>query len=143
MNSPPASLQAASLGRRLMSMVYEALMLAAVLMVAAFPFVFAFNGGDAPWFRPLFQLYLLGVVGAYFTWFWTHGGQTLPMKTWRLRVVTTKGSALRLKQALIRYLVAMAGTIFLGFGFLWAVLDRDRQFLHDRLAGTKIVNSKR
>lgn len=125
-----------------MSLTYEALMLAAVLVVAGFPFVLAFADLRGPWVRPLFQLYLLLVVGAYYTWFWSHGGQTVPMKTWRLRVVTTEGAALGLKQALIRYLVAVAGAIFLGLGFLWAVLDRDRQFLHDRVAGTRVIKEE-
>lgn len=122
-----------------MSLVYEALVLVATLMVVAFPFVFAFGGFRSPLFRPLFQLYLLSVAGSYFVWFWTHGGQTLPMKTWRLKLITAGGTPPGVRQATMRYLFAVAGLALAGLGFLWAAADRDRQFLHDRLAGTKIV----
>ena len=111
----------------------------AILMVAAFPFVFAFDGFRSPLMRLLFQFYLLFVVGAYFVWFWIHGGQTLPMKTWRLKLITAEGTPPGFGQATVRYLFAVAGLTLAGLGFLWAAADRDHQFLHDRLAGTKIV----
>ena len=79
------------------------------------------------------------VVGAYFVWFWTHGGQTLPMQTWKLRVVSASGDRVYLKQALARYLFAVIGVFFFGGGIVWALFDRNRQFLHDRLAGTRIM----
>jgi uncharacterized RDD family membrane protein YckC len=90
--------------------------------------------------RLLFQAYLLLVAGAYFIWFWRRGGQTLAMKTWRLRLVDTRGGALTPRLALARFVLAALGTLCLGAGFLWALVDRDRQFLHDRLAGTRIVS---
>ena len=59
------------------------------------------------------------------------------MQTWKLRVVTASGQRVYLKQAVARYLFAMIGFFFLGCGIVWALFDRDRQFLHDRLAGTR------
>jgi uncharacterized RDD family membrane protein YckC len=61
------------------------------------------------------------------------------MKTWRLRLVAADGSALSVRQAALRYVVALAGMLLAGVGFLWALFDRDHQFLHDRLARTRIV----
>ncbi len=72
-------------------------------------------------------------------WQWVHGGQTLPMKTWCLRVVTQAGAALSVSRAAARYTLALLGAALCGVGFLWALIDRDRQFLHDRIAGTCIV----
>jgi uncharacterized RDD family membrane protein YckC len=89
--------------------------------------------------RPLFQLYLACAAGAYFIWQWVRGGQTLPMKTWRLRVVTRDGTGVPLPQACARYVIAAAGLLLFGAGFAWALADRERQFLHDRVAGTRIV----
>lgn len=61
------------------------------------------------------------------------------MQTWKMRVVAADGSSLTKKQALVRYLFALIGIFFFGIGIIWALLDRDRQFLHDRLAGTRII----
>lgn len=120
-------------------MLYEMLLLVAVLFIASFIFHLVFQDTSSILFRPMFQIYLLLIAGIYFTWFWTHGGQTLPMQTWKLRVVSADAHQLCLKQAIARYLFAVIGFFFLGFGFLWALFDRDGLFLHDRLAGTRIV----
>src|SRR5574341_34247 len=130
---------AASLTRRACALAYEALLLCAVLLVAAVPFVAITHGADAIVTRPLFQLYLVAVAAIYFVWQWRRGGQTLPMKTWRLRIVTQAGAALSLRQAASRFLFAIAGCALAGAGFLWALVDREGLFLHDRLAGTKII----
>jgi uncharacterized RDD family membrane protein YckC len=129
----------ASLGRRALSLCYEALLLLAVLFAGALPFVLVAGAADAVTARPLFQLYLLALTAAYFVWQWRRGGQTLAMKTWRLRVVTRAGAQLGWARAARRYLFALAGTLLAGAGFLWALVDRDGQFLHDRLSGTMIV----
>ncbi|SCY69253.1 Uncharacterized membrane protein YckC, RDD family [Nitrosospira sp. Nl5] len=125
--------------RRLVSMIYESLLLVAVLFIASFVFHLIFRDTSSLFFRPAFQLYLLLVAGTYFTWFWTHGGQTLPMQTWKFRVISADGNRLTLKQAVARYLFAVIGIFCFGCGVIWALFDRDRQFLHDRLAGTRIV----
>jgi uncharacterized RDD family membrane protein YckC len=64
------------------------------------------------------------------------------MQTWKLRVVTADGRGVHFKQALARYLFAIVGIFLLGGGIIWALFDRDHQFLHDRLAGTRIENVK-
>lgn len=77
----------------------------------------------------------------YFVWCWLNGGQTLPMKTWKLQLVATDGTAVRPLQAVLRYLAAWPCISLLGIGIFWALVDRDRQFLHDRLAGTRIIRT--
>ena len=129
----------ATLLRRLLSLLYESLLLTALLMAGTLPFSLATQGVDRVAARPLLQLWLLALAGIYFVWQWLHGGQTLPMKTWRLKLVTREGAPLTRAHALKRLVFAVAGTAALGAGFLWALADRDRRFLHDRLAGTKIV----
>ena len=125
--------------RRVVSMIYESLLLLAVLFIAGVIFHLVFRDTTSLFFRPAFQLYLLLVAGTYFTWFWTHGGQTLPMQTWKFRVISADGKPLNFKQALARYLFALMGIFFFGCGILWALFDREGQFLHDRLAGTRII----
>ena len=135
----PAGLRAARLSRRLASGLYEALIVLALVFMATLPFSYLFGDATQGWRRHLLQAWVLAVLAAYFTWFWTHGGQTLPMQTWKLRVVAADGQRIYLKQAVARYLFAVIGFFLLGCGILWALFDRDGLFLHDRLAGTKIV----
>ena len=120
-------------------MIYESLLLLAILLIAGFVFHLIFRDTGSIFFRPAFQLYLLLGAGTYFSCYWTHGGQTLPMQTWKFRVISADGNQLSLKQAIARYLFAVIGIFFFGCGILWPLFDRNRQFLHDRLAGTRIV----
>lgn len=137
----PASLRAAGLARRLASGLYELLIVVAVVFIAALPFIYLFGDATQGWKRHLLQAWILAVVAAYFTWFWTHGGQTLPMKTWRFRLVRADGGTVAWPRALHRFALALLGLLAAGLGFAWALVDRDRQFLHDRLAGTALVDA--
>ena len=110
-----------------------------MLLAGALPYVLLTHHADPGWTRPLFQLYLVALLGAYFSWQWKRGGRTLAMRTWGLQLVTRAGTPLTWAHALQRYLYALAGTLALGAGFLWALVDRDRLFLHDRLAGTRVI----
>lgn len=132
--APPASL-----ARRALALVYEVLLLTALLLAGALPFVMLTQELGRGLARPLFQLYLVALTGAYFIWQWRRGGRTLAMKTWRLRLVTRDGTPLTWKHASKRFVFALTGTLLLGAGFLWALADRESLFLHDRLAGTRIV----
>lgn len=136
---PPAPGDLAGLSRRLMSLLYEMLLVAALLLAGMVPLVFLIEGWDDPLKRALTQSYLVALTGFYFVWQWRRGGQTLAMKTWRIRLVTPDGNALSTGCALRRYAYAVLGTALGGAGFAWALFDRDRQFLHDRLAGTRII----
>ncbi|SEN17120.1 RDD family protein [Nitrosomonas marina] len=127
--------------RRLVSLFYEFLILLAVIFIASFIFHLIFRDANAYYFIPLYQFYLLIIMGYYFIWFWTHGGQTLAMQTWKIRVVTANGDNLDKRAAITRYLLAVIGVLLFGVGMFWALFDRDHQYLHDRLAGTRLVNA--
>jgi len=128
------------IGRRLMSMLYESLLAFAVAFFAALAFRAAAGENFSGLTRHLFQLWLFLVLGIYFVACWRNG-QTLPMKTWKMRLVGAGGNPPGMAQALLRYLLAWPSLLAFGAGVLWVLFDRDRQFLHDRLAGTKIVNT--
>jgi uncharacterized RDD family membrane protein YckC len=120
-------------------MFYESLLLTAVLFIAGFVFVSLTDYPHAPQLRPVYRIFLLGTIVGYFAWFWLHGGQTLAMKTWRLKLVPAEGKRLNFARACLRLALAAAGLALGGLSLAWALFDRDRQFLHDRLAGTRIV----
>ena len=126
--------------RRLASMLYESIVLFAIAFFATW--VFQFAAGTLRiegWRLHLLQLLLLVVFAAYFLWCWLRGGQTLAMKTWRIRLVTRNGHArLPPKAALLRFVYALLLVPTL-IGIAWAYVDRDRQFLHDRLAGSLLL----
>ena len=116
-------------------MVYEALLVFAVAFFAAWMFFFASGARDATRgvARAELQVFILLVLAAYFIWCWLRGGQTLAMRAWKIRLVdVTPG------KAVARFLIAAA---LLPLSILWALVDHDRQFLHDRLAGTRLVNT--
>jgi uncharacterized RDD family membrane protein YckC len=138
---PGPSSARAGLARRLASLAYESLVMLALLLVGSLLFLLASPNAAATAMRPLFQAYLLAVMALYCTWFWTHGGQTPPMRAWKLRLVRRDGAALTWRDAGLRLLLALPSVALAGAGLLWALVDRDRQFLHDRLAGTRIVRS--
>lgn len=141
-NAAIASLRLAGIRRRLACIVYECIVISAMLLLAAFAFhTIVKPAAPQDQSRLIFQAYLFLTLGVYYCWHWTSVGQTLPMKTWRLRVVTTSGKLLGGGQAQLRYLLAWLSLLSFGLGFVWAFFDADGQFLHDRLLRTRIVHT--
>jgi uncharacterized RDD family membrane protein YckC len=137
---PDSGDQLPGLRRRLASMAYESLLLVGVLAVGFMLPQLALGMGFGillPGWLSIAQLFL--VLGAYFVWYWHLSGQTLAMQTWKIKLSTTSGKPPSLKRLALRYVLAWPSLGFLGVGVFWSLLDRERQFLHDRLAGTRLV----
>ena len=130
-------------GRRFASMIYESLLLLGVL-AATFMLPHLALGMGFGFTLPGWVLlcHIFGVLGIYFIWSWGHGGQTLAMQTWKMALSTPDGTPPSTTQLGLRYVLAWPSIICLGAGLMWALFDRDRQFLHDRLAGTRVVFTK-
>ena len=148
--------------RRLLCLVYETLCLIAVEMFAMALFIGVTLNRKGPWFEAGQKAVLILTAAAYFVHFWTDSGHTLAMKTWRIKLVKLGHARLPRSTALLRFTLAWGWVLpaivvcyvfgltdprsvsaALAIGVLaWgltALLDRDRQFLHDRLAGTRLV----
>lgn len=154
-----------SIRRRLAAMVYEGVLLFGVVVAAGLVYALLTGQRHALQGAAGLQATLFVVIGLYFIWFWMHGGQTLAMKTWQLRLVAADGSAPGAGRAIARYLAAwiwvlpaLASVGLAGLRgsapvsaalaaniaavALLARLHPSRQFLHDLLCGTRIVASK-
>ena len=129
-----------TLTRRLAVIAYDFILLFGVLFIAsliALPFT-----GDDPQraHHPLFTSYLFFVAFFFFGWFWTHGGQTLGMRAWRVRVVRhDNGGPITWWQALLRFLVAIASWLVVGVGFLWSLFDKEKRAWHDIYSESTLV----
>lgn len=127
------------IGRRLLSLVYEILLLIAVALLAGGAAATLAQITNPAHTRLFTRVIAIAACAAYFAWQWQRSGQTLPMKTWRMRLETVDGMPVTTPRALLRAALATAGYLLLGISVLWAFIDRDRQFLHDRLGGTRLV----
>lgn len=134
----------AGIRRRLASMLYESLLILGVLSLTFIaPYVLIGVVWNVSVHGVVEWLHVFAVLGIYFVWFWRHGGQTLAMQTWRIRLVDADSqSGVSRRKALVRYICAWPSVALFGIGLIWALFDRDRQFLHDRLAGTRVVRTE-
>ena len=140
--------------------LYEGMLLFAVLFVSDYLYSALSQTRHALDNRHLQQAFLFVVLGIYFTWFGAKG-QTLAMKTWRIRLVDSMGQPVTQARALLRYIlswlwflpalaavatfkfsVAELSVLLIGWIALWALLSRfhpQRQFWHDAWAGTRLI----
>lgn len=124
--------------RRFAAMLYDGLLLVAVLFFASLPVNLAVGGAIHDG-MVIYQLYLLAVTFAYLGWQWTRGGQTLGMKAWRLRLVNESMQDVNWRQSLLRFAAALLSWAACGLGYLWLLIDRDRLAWHDRLSRTRLI----
>jgi len=127
----------ATLLRRLAAMVYDGLLVLAIWMCTGFVAV-GLNDGESV-SGPLFQSILFLLAFAFFAYFWIRLGQTLGMQAWRLRIQTLDGKHINLKQALLRFMMAIASFACLGLGFIWMLFSSDKATWHDSFSETQIV----
>ena len=139
MNQETTQYPPCSLGRRLSVIFYDALLLFAVIFIAAWLLLIVFGEELAASHNPLIYIYYIGVSLLFFGWFWTHGGQTLGMKVWRVKVVTELGEPINWSQATIRFGVACLSWIFVGAGFIWALFDDENRGWHDIASKSRLV----
>ncbi|NBD96018.1 MAG: RDD family protein [Gammaproteobacteria bacterium] len=119
-------------------MVYDALLVIAILMVFSVIVVIPFGGGVEPatlWF----QAYLLVVWWAYFAICWRWGGQTVGMRAWRVRLVTESNGRIGWTGTVLRFVVAWLSAAAAGLGFLWSLFDSRRRTWHDLATATYLV----
>lgn len=127
--------------RRIASILYDWLLVLALLVLATVPFYMAAGGGEADIYNdnPLHQLMWLAVPFAFFVGFWTTRGRTLGMQSWGLQLEDREGRTPGAGRASIRFAAAIVSAAAFGLGFLWQLVDRDKMTWHDRLSGTRLM----
>jgi uncharacterized RDD family membrane protein YckC len=85
------------------------------------------------------QLIALSTVIVFFSWFWLRSGQTLGMQAWRIKLVSTDGTSVKLRQAIVRCGGALLSALCLGVGYWWCIFDSKGRYWHDYMSGTELV----
>jgi uncharacterized RDD family membrane protein YckC len=128
------------LSRRVAAMLYDGLLILALLFLATLPFIAMRDGEPVEGNENLlYQLILCLVIYAFFVGFWAHSGRTLGMQSWRLQLESVDGGKVRLTAATVRFFAAILSWAPAGLGFLWSLWDKDGLTWHDRISKTRIV----
>lgn len=133
-------MQNTGLLRRIAAMLYDALLVAALLFLATVPFIAVRRGepvetGD----NLLYRAVLFAVVFAFFVGFWSRSGRTLGMQSWGLQLETADGRIPSVATASLRFFAALVSLLPLGLGYLWQVWDPQKLTWHDRISKTRLV----
>jgi uncharacterized RDD family membrane protein YckC len=132
--------QPCNLLRRIGAMLYDALLMLALLFLTTIPFI-AMRGGEpveAGSNLP-YQITLAVIIFAFFVGFWSRSGRTLGMQSWGLRVETSDGQIPSVGQASIRFFAAILSWLPVGLGFLWQLWDKEKLTWHDRISKTRVM----
>ncbi len=140
---PTSTVNYAGLIRRFFALFYDSFLLLSLFFIVSAIFT-SLNGGHAVEKNsPLYLLFLISLIGVsflYFSYAWTHGGQTLGMQSWRMKLQTEEDKNISWKQASIRYLVAILSWLCLGSGFIWSLFNTKKQCWHDKASGSVMLD---
>ena len=131
-DAPPASLI-----KQLAAMLYDSMLIFAVLFLAT-AIALLFNQGEAIEASPLFNLYLLFTVFTFYAWFWRKSGQTLGMRVWKIRIVSGSGGNPGWGPSYLRLIFALLSWLCFGLGYLWRLYQP--YTWHDRISRTRIID---
>ena len=127
-----------SIWRRLASILYDFLLVVAVLIIMSIPF-FSFDLQENNLLKVTIQIYYYLITQYFFVWFWVHNQGTLGMKTWKIKIICDNNSRLSYKQAIIRFNVAIFSLLFFGLGFLISFFRKDKKCFHDIISKTALI----
>ena len=128
----------ASLLRRLAAMLYDSLLILAILFIGTIPFIAARGGEPVDPGNLAYRLTMVALAYLFFVGFWSRYGRTLGMQSWRLRIEAFDGTRPTFAQCNKRFFAAVLSWLPLGLGFWWQLLDSDGLSWHDHLSGTRL-----
>ncbi len=120
------------------AVLYDALLVLALLFLATLPFIAARGGEPVEPRDPVYRLVMLLVAWLFYAIFWSRYGRTLGLQSWRLRIETADGGKPTFAAATLRFFAAIVSWLPVGLGFWWQLWDRDQLTWHDRWSGTRL-----
>lgn len=129
-----SDLPSPGLARRLAAILYDTLQVIALLMLVTLPFVWL-DLNQSPFYKSALVL----TIFAFFTKFWRHGGQTLGMKSWDIKIVSNNGKPITLIQCLLRLIAATLSILCFGLGYFWMLIDKNKLTWPDRYSETRLI----
>ncbi|MBE0439423.1 MAG: RDD family protein [Gammaproteobacteria bacterium] len=146
MTDTPESYCKPSIFRYLGIMIYDTLLLLSVLLFAsalAVGFNALVNNANAiESGNPFFPLYLVTISFIFYGWFWTHGGQTLGMRSWKVYLVNGSDTNITWRQAFIRFVVGIISWLPAGMGYWWLYFGKNKQSWLDIMSRTRLHYSE-
>lgn len=133
------SVNPASLFRRLAAAIYDVFLIFALLLLGTGIALLMNKGKSFGENHLLFTFYLTSIVGFFYCWFWTHGGQTLGMQAWKIKVVTHHLQPLTWPVAIKRFILSVPSVCFFGFGYLITFFNKDKRSIHDFASQTRVI----
>ena len=126
-----------SIWRRIASIIYDALLVLAILIVMSIPF-FSFNVEENNLLKITMQVYFYFIIQYFFVWFWVNNEGTLGMKTLKIKIFCDNCEKISYKKAIIRFNIAIISILFFGLGFLISLFRKDKKCLHDIISKTSL-----
>jgi len=137
-------MQPAGFLKRILALIYDSLLIAAIVLVLSLLLVFI-NGGypDSGSFLSFIQFFILVVTGPiFYSYFWiVNKGQTTGMQAWKIKLVTMDETELNIKKTMLRCLISTISFAFIGLGYLWILYDKDDLSWSDILTKTKVIKT--
>ena len=141
---PPASLV-----KRLCAMFYDGLLALSFVLVFGFfsmvivQSIFGLDNVEAgSKTAKVFFVYIMALCFVFYAWFWTHGGQTLGMRAWKIKLVADNGLSITWTQAFFRFCYSLISWVPLGAGYLWMLVDKNKLTWHDKVSRSHIIDIK-
>ncbi len=131
--------QKCSMFKRLAAIFYDSLCLFSLFFLATLILIFFTKGESIASNNIAYDLFLALITYLYFVWQWTHGGQTLGMRSWKIRLYQDDERPVSWLRASSRFALASLSFITLGMGFIWALFDANRLTFHDRYSRTLLL----
>lgn len=135
----PASFAAPGFFRYIAAIFYDLILVIALFFFAT-ALVLPLNQGEAIETGYIYPIYLLFISFLFYGWFWTHGGQTLGLKAWKLRVVNYELANISWKQAFIRYITACCSWLVFGLGIFWRIWHKEGKTWQDLSSHSFIIS---
>ncbi len=137
-------MQPAGFLKRILAIIYDSLLIAAIVLVLSLLLVFI-NGGypESGSFLSFIQFFILVFTGPiFYSYFWiVNKGQTTGMQAWKIKLVTMDETELNIKKTMLRCLISTISFAFIGLGYLWILYDKENLSWSDILTKTKVIKT--